>query len=128
MNSIKALTAAIAALFLVLQASSALANDEEHKFSFKGHSSAKITNQQDFATLKASEYASKLGYEFFSVEKVNRYETRTAKGTRRIGSVNPARKNKRTEVTIRVYNSATAGANVLKTSDVSSEINRKYAS
>ena len=127
MNSIKVLMAAIAALFLALQTSPALANDGEHKFSFKGHSSAKITDQQDFAMLKASEYASKMGYEFFSVEKVNRYETRTAKGTRRIGSVNPARKNKRTEVTIRVYNSAAAGANIHKTSEVSSEISRKYA-
>ena len=125
MNIFKTLAAIFVAILITFQTSTVFAKDKQYKFSVRGYTSEKITDREDFAMLKASQYAIKKGYEFFTVENIRRYKKKP-RGSSRYGANNPRKKQMRTEITIHCYDEASVVENALNAANVSWGINEKY--
>ncbi len=126
MKLLKSLIAISVAMIIGFNGTMALAKDKEYEFSFKGYVSKKITEQDDYAMLKASEYALKKGYEYFTIDNIRRYEKGSSRSSFRIGARKSIRKRLYTELKIHCYDDASTIEDAYKASDVKQEIDQKY--
>jgi len=125
MNIMK-IIGALACLIVILSAQASIAKDKNYKFSVTGHVSEKITDKEDFALLKASEYATKKGYEFFVINKITRLEKKP-KANQRLGARSSQKKRLSTRIEIHCFDAASGAEGEYNAQTLKQNIEVKYA-
>ena len=102
------------------------AKDRAYKFNFSGYVSEEITDQDDFALVKAAEYSLKKGYDYFEITKTRRFDKAKQQArTGRIGCRQSSRPRLRTELEIHCYDTEQNSEETYNASSIVQEINQK---
>lgn len=106
----------------------ASAKDKSYRFNFSGYVSEEITDQDDFALVKAAEYSLKKGYDYFEITNTRRFDKAKEQArTGRIGRRQSTRPRLRTELEIHCYDTEQNSGEAYNASSIVQEINQKYA-
>ncbi len=125
MNFLKLFIATLI-LTIALGTQPGFTKDRSYKFTFNGHNSDQINDQEDFAKLKAAKYTLDKGYSYFIIENARRY-SREARNSGTLGSRKSSTPKPRTELSIHVYDQDPNHENSFNAATLIEEMDRKYS-
>ncbi len=100
-----------------------------YKFSYRGHSSKKITNESDFAIIKAAEYAIGKKHTYFVIVENRKYDAaaKAKQKATRFGTNISKRPKPKTELTIECFNEDPSLENSHNALNAKQDIKDKYS-
>ncbi|MBT5073251.1 MAG: hypothetical protein HOH18_00035 [Kordiimonadaceae bacterium] len=105
-----------------------MAKDKAYKFNFSGYVSEEITDQDDYALMKAAEYSLKKGYSYFVLNNTRRFDKSQEQArTGRIGRRQSKKPRLRTELEIHCYDTEQNSEGAYSANSVMQDISQKYS-